>query len=589
MLTVGSLGGLVYQEGIIYNKGNGKGGGSVRKRIPVGYEDMKRLIDGNMYYVDKTLMIKELIDMAGSVNLYTRPRRFGKTLNLSMLRRFFEMEMGDDGSRIDNSYIFDNLKISSYGDVYMSHQGQYPVINLSLKSAKQPTYENAFKCLRDEIAAEFGRHDYVLGTDSMTEHEKNRFNMFMEWKAEDIEYARALEFLSGCLAKYHGRNVIILIDEYDVPLENAYFEGFYDDMITFMRSLFESALKTNPNLEFAVITGCLRISRESIFTGLNNLEVFSVLSPGYADCFGFTEGEVKEMLAYYGLECKFEELKHWYDGYQFGSVEIYNPWSIVNYIKTATIDFHAYPKAYWSNTSSNHIIRELVEEADFETREEIEKLIAGEAIEKPVHEDITYGDIRESADNLWNFLYFTGYLKKSGEKQVQEIIYLDLSIPNAEIRSIYRNTILTWFDKKIRKTDMSSLFAAMENGDCETIGRFISDQLLDTISFFDYAENYYHGFLTGLLKTSQKYSVYSNRESGTGRSDIILRTPSVRGGAVILELKVARDFGKMEAACKEALLQIEEKDYAASLRSDGYSNIKKYGICFYRKECLVMK
>lgn len=579
----------MYQEGIIYNRGNGKGGGSVRKRIPVGYEDIKRLIDGDMYYIDKTMMVKELIDMAGSVNLYTRPRRFGKTLNLSMIRRFFEMEMGDDGNRIDNRYIFDDLMISSCGDLYMSHQGQYPVINLSLKSAKQPAYENAFKCLRDEIAGEFGRHGYVLSSDSMTEHEKKRFRMIMEWKAEDIEYTRALEFLSGCLAKYHGRNAVILIDEYDVPLENAYFEGFYEKMTAFMRSLFESALKTNPNLEFAVITGCLRISRENIFTGLNNLEVFSVLSPGYAECFGFTEGEVKEMLSYYGLECKFEELKHWYDGYQFGSVEIYNPWSIVNYIKTATIDIQSFPKPYWSNTSSNHIIRELVEEADFETREEIEKLIAGETIEKPVHEDITYGDIRESADNLWNFLYFTGYLKKSGEKQVQETIYLDLSIPNAEIRSIYRNTILSWFDKKIRKTDMSSLFAAIENGDCETFGGFVSDQLLDTISFFDYAENYYHGFLTGLLKTSQKYSVYSNRESGTGRSDIILKTPSVRGGAVILELKVTNDFSRMEAACKEALLQIEKKDYDASLRSEGYSNIKKYGVCFYRKECLVMK
>lgn len=561
----------------------------MKKRIPVGYEDVKRLIDGDMYYIDKTLMIKELIDTAASVNLYTRPRRFGKTLNLSMLRRFFEAETEEDGSKVDNSYIFDDLKISRCGEEYMGHQGQYPVINLSLKSAKQPTYEMAFKSLRDEIAGEYSRHRYVLNNDSMTEYEKRRFESIMEWKAEGIEYARALEFLSGCLAKYHRKNTVILIDEYDVPLENAYFEGFYDEMITFIRSLFESALKTNPNLEFAVITGCLRISRESIFTGLNNLEVFSVLSPGYADCFGFTEAEVKDMLSYYGLKCKFEELKHWYDGYRFGSAEIYNPWSIVNYIKTASIDIHAFPKPYWSNTSSNHIIRELVEEADFETREEIEKLIAGETIEKPVHEDITYGDIHESADNLWNFLYFTGYLKKSGERQVQETIYLDLSIPNAEIRSIYRNTILTWFDKKIRKTDMSSLFAAIENGDCEALGNFISDQLLDTISFFDYAENYYHGFLTGLLKTSQKYSVYSNRESGTGRSDIILRTPSVRGGAVILELKVTGDFHKMEEACKEAIRQIKEKDYEASLRSDGYTDIKKYGICFYRKECLVMK
>lgn len=383
--------------------------------------------------------------------------------------------------------------------------------------------------------------------------------------------------------------MIILIDEYDVPLENAYFEGFYDEMIAFFRSLFESAFKKNPRLEFAVITGCLRISRESIFTGLNNLKIHSILSPGFADCFGFTVAEVKDICSYYSLDDKYLEVREWYDGYYFGRHEIYNPWSIINYIDAAYLDRGAFPRPYWSNASSNSIIRELVEESDFETRPELERLIAGESIEKPVHEDITYGDIHESKDNLWNFLFFTGYLKQSGERQEAGTIYMQLSIPNTEIRLIYRDTILSWFDRKLKGMDMSPLFNAIDAGDCEAFGSFVSDQLLETISFYDYAENYYHGFLTGLLKTSKKYGVYSNRESGTGRSDIILKTPSVRGGAVILELKVADRFDQIEEYCRKALSQIEDRDYEAGLRMEGYRNVMKYGICFYRKECLVMR
>lgn len=471
----------------------------------------------------------------------------------------------------------------------MSWQGEYPVINLSLKSGKQPDFEMAYESLVDEIAKEYRRHSYILKTEKLTEEEKSRYRALMERRAGKLDNAKSLDFLSYCLSRFHENNVIILIDEYDVPLENSYFAGFYEEMITFIRSLFESALKTNQYLEFAVITGCLRISRESIFTGLNNLAIYSVLTPGYSDSFGFTEEEVKDMISYYEIDEKFTELKDWYDGYCFGNTEIYNPWSIINYVKTATIDINAFPKAYWSNTSSNSIVRELVENADFETKKELESLIAGETIEKQVHEDITYGDIHESQDNLWNFLYFTGYLKSTGERQIGEDIFLQLSIPNAEIRSIYRNMILTWYDKKVRRADMGPLFRAIDGGDCAAMGNFISEQLLDTISFFDYAENYYHGFLTGLLKTSKKYGVWSNRESGIGRSDIVLKTPSVRGSAVIMELKITDDFRKMEEVCREALEQIEEKNYEAGLRTEGYSNIKKYGLCFYRKECMVLK
>ncbi len=311
------------------------------KVIAIGHEDIKNMMEKNLYYVDKTLMIKELLDAPPKVTLFTRPRRFGKTLNLSMIRRFFEDERTEDGKKIDNRHVFENLAITGCGETYLKHQQQYPVINLSLKSAKQPNYKLAYSMLKSEIAKEFGRHEYVLSESILSESDCRQYQAIMERRDEDTLYANALEFLSECLARYHQKNVIILIDEYDVPLENAYFEGFYDQMIAFIRSLFESALKTNPALEFAVITGCLRISRESIFTGLNNLDIQSILSPAFSSSFGFTEEEVGEMLHYYDLEDKLDELKTWYDGYRFGEAEIYNPWSIINYVKTAIIDHDA--------------------------------------------------------------------------------------------------------------------------------------------------------------------------------------------------------------------------------------------------------
>lgn len=560
----------------------------MKKVMPIGFEDFKEIIDKGMYYVDKTYMIKELIEQHGKVNLFTRPRRFGKTLNLSMLRRFFEMEPDREGGWYDNGHLFDGLKISGCGEQYMAHQGQYPVIKLSLKSAKQPSYEMAYAMLRREIADEFCRHSYLL--DQMeSDGGQTRYTLIMSDKGSDKDYADALRFLSACLEKYHNKKVIILIDEYDVPLENAYFQGFYGRMVAFIRSLFESALKTNDSLEFAVITGCLRISRESIFTGLNNLDIYSIRSPFYSDYFGFTQEEVSEMLNYYKLNGKSDEVKKWYDGYIFGENEIYNPWSIINYVKTACADYNIFPKPYWSNTSSNSIIRELVEGADLATRKEIEQLIASETIEKPVHEDITYEDIHESKDNLWNFLYFTGYLKKISERLEDDIIYVSLAIPNTEIRSIYKRTILTWFDKRIQRTDLTELIEAFEDGDCEKIGGFLSGQLMDTICFYDYAENYYHGFLTGLLKCQQRYEILSNRESGTGRSDIIMKEMKFRGRAVILELKVSDCFDKMEHMCDLALQQIEEKQYEQSLLAEGCKSVLKYGICFYKKGCIAKK
>lgn len=373
------------------------------------------------------------------------------------------------------------------------------------------------------------------------------------------------------------------------PLENSFFEGFYDEMTGFIRSIFESALKTNDYLEFAVITGCLRISKESIFKGLNNLEVVSALNEDYAEYFGFTQEEIEDILKYYDIEGKAEEAKEWYDGYLFGRTEVYNPWSILNYVKTAITDKIAFPKPYWSNTSSNSIVRELIETADMGVKKEIESLIEGGTIEKPVHEDITYGDIHQSQDNLWNFLFFTGYLKMVRKRFETDTIYLTMAIPNSEIRYIYKNKVMEWFDEKLKGENNDKLYNAILDGNCKAIEEQISRLLLETISFYDYAESYYHGFMMGLLGGCKNYIVESNREAGDGRADIVFRYPSVKGQAVIIELKVTKAYETMEQCCDMALRQIEQKRYAKELERDGYKEIKKYGICFYKKECMVKK
>ena len=560
----------------------------MKKTMPIGYEDIREIIDKDLYYVDKTMMIKELLDNGGKVNLFTRPRRFGKTLNMSMIRRFFELELDESGSKCENGYIFDHLRISESGDRYLSKKEKFPVINLSLKSTRQPELSLAMTMLRRQIAKEFIRHQYVLKEDILLQTEQERYKAVMEEKPDPSLYIDSLEFLSRCLAKYHQQNVIILIDEYDVPLENSYFNGFYNEIIDFIRSLFESALKTNPHLEFAVITGCLRISKESIFTGLNNPKNYSILQPGFSDAFGFTDREIRELLSCYDLKEKYDEVREWYDGYQFGRQDVYNPWSIINYIDAKMQDDQAFPACYWSNTSSNSIVRELVDTADPKMRDDLEELLAGGTIDKPVHEDITYDDIHKSADNLWNFLFFTGYLKRKGEFLRDGTTYVRLALPNTEVRSIYQNTILSWFNQKVEQADTAPLFHAMERGDSEEMGQIISAFLLDTISFYDYAENYYHGFLAGLLSTSNRYRVSSNSESGQGRPDILLRSYNIRNGhAFILELKTVKTLDQMEEGCRLALEQIEARGYEAALRAEGYRNIRKYGICFYKKECLV--
>ena len=562
-------------------------GTMLKRRIPFGIEDYKEIIEEKYYYVDKTLLVKELLDSRSKVLLITRPRRFGKTLGLSTIQRFFEDERDGKGNKIDNFSYFAGKKIMETGEEYLSRAGKYPVIKLSLKSAKQPDFDTAYFCLAGEIAKEYRRHKYILESHIFTEEEKTNYSHVMNQVAEYGQYVSALMDLSEYLERYHGEKTVILIDEYDVPLENAWFKGFYEQMIDFIRALFESALKTNSHLAFSVVTGCLRISRESIFTGLNNLKVVSILDTSFGEHFGFSPNEVEEMLEFYGIgHCK-EDARRWYDGYLFGDSEVYNPWSIINYVYDTVSGTTKFPKPYWSNTSSNSIVRDLIERSDMQVRKEIEILLDGGTIEKPVHEDITYGDIYDSQDNLWNFLFFTGYLKKCGERQDVRTIYLTMSIPNEEITYIYENTVLSWFDKKIRKTDMTPLMKAMEQGDCETFGDFLSWQLMETISFFDYKESYYHGFLAGILKCFNKYIIYSNREAGLGRSDILMQEGVFRGRGIILELKVADDIDRMEELCDEALKQIEERQYEQELRKEGCREILKYGVCFFKKGCMV--
>ncbi len=562
---------------------------AVKKKISIGVEDFKEIIDKDGYFVDKTLMIKKLIESRAKVTLFTRPRRFGKTLNQFMIRRFFEDERTRSGERIDNGHLFNGLKIAECGEEILKHQQQYPVIFLSLKSAKQPNFQEAYKKICRGIAEEFRRHQYLLEGKSLADDQKILFKKIMTEQADYGEYNDALKFLSECLWQYHGKNTIILIDEYDVPLENAYFRGFYDEMIDFIRSLFESALKTNPYLEKSVITGCLRISKESIFTGLNNLETDSVLHTRYGDAFGFTQEEVEELLAYYGLSEQLEEVKKWYDGYLFNDFEIYNPWSILKYVNDRKDHVTEFALPYWSNTSSNSIVREMVGEADEMAKADLETLMAGGTIEKPVHEDITYGDIHQTQDNLWNFLFFTGYLKKVGERTVGNNLWLEMKIPNIEVATIYENSISYWFEQRMKETDRSPLVRALEDGDCEAAENFISEQLFHTISYYDYAENFYHGFMAGLLVNIGGYLVRSNRESGNGRPDIVMTESKFRGRAMILELKISDTIQGMEKKCEEALTQMEEQKYESSLEEDCYQPILKYAICFFKKRCMVKK
>ena len=558
----------------------------MKKSLPVGVENFKDIVESGYYYIDKSLFIKELLDMRGKVNLFLRPRRFGKTLNLSMLRYFYE-DTGDMRKNEEHRSLFKGLKIMEQGEEYTGHMGKYPVIKLTLKSAKQPGFESAYNKLRKAIADEFQRHQYILSSGKINEEDKRLFQKIADRKAEYDDYSGALEFLSKCLYEATEEKTVILIDEYDVPLENAYFRGFYGEMVDFIRSVFESALKTNDHLQFAVITGCLRISKESIFTGLNHLNIISVLDKNYSEHFGFTEEEVLRMMSYYEVESRFPTMKEWYDGYLFGETEVYNPWSVIKFLFDLYSDVNAFPRPYWINTSSNDIIKDLIVRADRETKGQIETLLGGGMLEIQVHEEVTYGDMYSNGENLWNFLYFTGYLTKESEYFKESSIFLRARIPNIEVKTIYQNTILNWLKAAIKKEDFHDLYLAMEEGDAWKMTEILSGQLFRTISFYDSAENFYHGFLTGILSQSENYLVKSNRESGNGRADIMVKSPSLRGRSFILEVKVSEDINDLEDDAEKALGQIYDKKYAEELYAEGYKKVDCYGISFFRKDCEV--
>ena len=552
------------------------------KPLPIGVDDFGKIIENEYYYIDKTELIKELIDKHGDVNLFTRPRRFGKTLNLSMLKYFFEKPV--DGR--NNKNYFAKLKIMDAGEKYTSKQEKYPVIFLTLKSAKQRSYKNAYICLIEAIANEFQRHSYVLDKISL-QADYDKFYSIMSRKADEGDYLTSIAFLSKCLYEYHAQKVIILLDEYDVPLENAYYAGFYEEMTSFIRSIFESSLKTNPYLEFAVITGCLRISKESIFTGMNNLNIISVLNDDYAEHFGFVEKEVRDMLKFYDRESHMDMVKEWYNGYKFGRTDVYNPWSVINFVSVLVSNEEAFPTAAWSNTSSNNIVKDLIYKADNVVKEEIQSLINGGTIEKKVHEDITYNDIYASEDNLWNFLFFTGYLKKADMRMEIDGRYITMEIPNKEVRAIYVDKISTWFRDNIKLQNLSVMYEAMLKGDAETLEQEVAKQLRRTISYMDNTEAFYHGFMLGLMTNLSEYIVKSNREAGNGRYDISIYDYDVSKSPIIFKLKVADKYKNLPQSCDKALQQIKEKDYAQVFAEEGYTEVICYGIGFFHKQMSV--
>ncbi|MGN0182157.1 MAG: AAA family ATPase, partial [Candidatus Ornithomonoglobus sp.] len=477
-----------------------------KKRIPIGYEDFKEIIDGKFYYVDKTMLIYHLLCNGGKNNLITRPRRFGKTLNFSMLRYFFDI------TEKDSAYLFDDLKISEHYDELAMYRNTHPVISLSLKCAKQGSYAEALKKLKYEIQGQFINNKFILDSGKINDERKSEYRRILEMD-ENAEWSGAIKLLSVCLKQYYGVNTIILIDEYDVPLEDAYFSGYYDEMVRFIRSLFESALKTNPALEFSVITGCLRISKESIFTGLNNLEVNSILSDTYSESFGFIQAEVDELMRYYGIEEKRQEMKEWYDGYLFGKSEVYNPWSVLNQAKTWARDMDAFAVPWWANTSSNNIIKTLVGQSDDETKAAVELLIHGGSVETTLKETVTYGDLTECNENIWSFLFFTGYLKIESVKKVGTKALYSLVIPNLEIHDCYTDIIMQYFNAYKRAINKDELYTALIGRDAAGFADPITKLLKSSISFYDNTESFYHGLVSGLLAGNIYYKAESNRET----------------------------------------------------------------------------
>lgn len=560
------------------------------KKLPVGIENFEEFKTEDFYYVDRTKFIAELLRSWGKVNLFTRPRRFGKSLNMSMLKCFFEVGCKKE--------LFDGLKISQEKELCEEYMGKFPVLSITLKGVSGRDFVSACDAMRYVIGMEALRFQFLLESERLGKKEKEMYKQLVEVEngskaVFSMSYAAlegSLRTLSQLLSKHYGQKTVLLIDEYDVPLNKAFQAGYYDEMTELVRSLFGNALKTNESLQFAVLTECLRISKESIFTGLNNLNVMTVSDPYFCDGFGFTDAEVRELLRYYELEDAYETVRDWYDGYRFGNVSIYCPWDVIKYAQLLLRDKEARPQNYWANTSGNDMVRRFIDKADLSTKGEIERLLSGETIYKPVKQELTYRELDSTIDNLWSVLFATGYLTQRGAEREDE---LALAIPNREIRKLFADLVKDWF-KETARADLSRIerfCGAFPEGDAALIEEMLRDYLWDSISVRDTAvridrkENFYHGMLLGLLQSRADWLVQSNAELGEGYSDISVCTSRRTG--IVIELKYADD-GNLEKGCRAALEQIKERKYAVGLERRGMKKIIKYGIAFWEKECMVM-
>lgn len=562
------------------------------KRLPIGIEFFDEMIKNQYYYVDKTGMISELLRSGGKVTLFTRPRRFGKSLNMSMLKNFFSLQ-GD-------KRIFNELQISRDKQVCEEYMGKFPVISISLKSVDGFAYRDAYEMLCATIGNEAMKFQYLMDSTKLTDREKEQYGLLIKggdripFEMDEVTLTGSLKTLSLLLEKHHGKQMVLLIDEYDVPLSKASEHGYYKEMAMLIRKLFEQVLKTNESLKLAVLTGCMRISKESIFTELNNFEVLSVADVRFDEYFGFTDQEVGKLLEYYHLSDKYQQIKEWYDGYQFGNVEVYCPWDVMNYCVTLLADPNAEPQNYWINTSSNEAVRRFIRESDNSgtIRREIEGLVAGECIIKELHQELTYEDMYQTINNIWSVLFTTGYLTQRGRSEGN---IFRLAIPNREIRNIFTTQIMQLFRENVKKDGelLNRFCEALENGNTESAEKCFGEYLRKTISIRDTSvrkemkENFYHGILLGILGIKENWIVRSNRESGEGYSDILIETDDTAMG-IVIEMKYAED-GNLQKVAEKALKQIESKQYEEALYDEGIEQILRYGIACYKKRCKILR
>lgn len=559
------------------------------KKLPIGIDDFKKIRESDFYYVDKTKLIENLINNCGKVNIFTRPRRFGKSLNMSMLKCFFEI--GTDTSLFNGLYISDNKELC---EKYMD---KYPVISLTLKDIEGLDFKEALKRFSELIGCEANRFDFLLNSDRLSSTDKERYSSLIalnngKYSMDEDVLTSSLKLLSSLLYKHYNQRVIILIDEYEAALYNAFNNGYYDEMVSLIMSMYANALKGNEALEFAVLTGCLRLPQKIIYGGFNNFRYLSILDSRFNDSFGFTENEVKELLAYYNQDDYFEETKKWYDGYRFGDVDIYCPWDVINYVDLLNISSNKTPQPFWINTSSNDLVKRFIYMADKKTRDDIERLVACEVIEKEIHQELTYDEIDKSIDNLWSVLFTTGYLTKVG---VNEDGFFKLKIPNEEIRTVYKKQIREWFNTTIREdtNSLNKLWDNFKNGNCEGIENYLNKTLDNTISIFDTKshdgkkEYAYHMFLTGVLSTNPNWIVKSNIESGDDFADLIIETDHYDSG-IVVEIKHSLTYDGLNDSCLEAINQIKDKRYDTYLRNEERNDILIYGIAFYKKRCKVV-